>query len=87
MARNPDNYNSLVEEINANKSGPASAMGISTDVSDAGSVKSAFGKIEEKFGKEAKVAAAVFNVGGRFIRKPFAELTLEEYESGWEANG
>ena len=87
MARNPDNYSSLVDEINANKTGPASAMGISTDVSDAGSVKSAFGKIEEEFGKEAKVAAAVFNVGGRFIRKPFAELTVEEFESGWEANG
>ncbi|KAI4131607.1 MAG: hypothetical protein LQ347_002900 [Umbilicaria vellea] len=87
MARNPDNYNSLVDEINGNKTGPASAMGISTDVSDAESVKSAFGKIEEKFGKEAKVAAAVFNVGGRFIRKPFATLTLEEFESGWEANG
>ena len=87
MARNPDNYTSLVSEINANKSGPAKALGISTDVSDAASVKSAFGKIEEAFGKEAKVAAGVFNVGGRFIRKPFLELGVEEFEAGWEANG
>ena len=86
MARNPENYNSLVSEINGNKTGPARAVGISTDVADAGSVRSAFGAIEKEFGA-AKCAAAVFNVGGRFIRKPFLELTEEEFGSGFEANG
>ena len=87
LARNPDNYTSLVSEINANKTGPGKALGISTDVSDAESVKSAFAKIEETFGKETRVAAGVFNVGGRFIRKPFLELSEEEFESGWTASG
>lgn len=87
LARNPDNYNSLVEEIQ--KKG-GWAKGISTDVSDVGSVKAAFEELEEIAGGgegKGKVAAAVFNVGGRFIRKPFLELTQEEFESGWDANG
>ena len=85
MARNPDNYNPLVEEITKNGGW---AKGISTDVSDAGSVQRAFEEVEKiAGGKEGKVAAAVFNVGGRFIRKPFLELTQEEFEAGWEANG
>ena len=87
MARNPDNYSPLVEEI-TKQSGWA--KGISTDVSDAGSVKAAFDEVEEIVGgKEGKgkLAAAVFNVGGRFIRKPFLELTQEEFEAGWDANG
>ena len=35
----------------------------------------------------AKLAAAVFNVGGKFIRKPFLELEVDEFMSGIEANG
>ena len=82
LARNPDNYESLVQEIN-DRGGWA--RGISTDVSDAGSVKRAF----EEIGTEAggKAAAGVFNVGGRFVRKPFLELSSDEFETGWEANG
>ena len=79
LARKPENYSPLVEEIQKNGGW---AKGISTDVSDAGSVKKAF----EEIGGE-KVAAAVFNVGGRFIRKPFLELNQEEFEAGWDANG
>jgi len=26
-------------------------------------------------------------VGGRFVRKPFLELSEDDFESGWEANG
>ena len=33
------------------------------------------------------LAAAVYNVGGKFIRKPFLELDEEDFESGWVANG
>lgn len=85
MARNPDNYKPVVEEITKNGGW---AKGISTDVSDAGSVGRAFEEVEEIVGgKEGQVAAAVFNVGGRFIRKPFLELTQEEFEAGWDANG
>ena len=43
LARNPDNYNGLVKEIN--DSG-GKAIGVSTDVSDPDSVKAAFEKIQ-----------------------------------------
>jgi hypothetical protein len=33
------------------------------------------------------LAAAVFNVGGSFIRKPFLELSEEEFLAGMDANG
>ena len=35
----------------------------------------------------SKLAAAIYNVGGKFIRKPFLDLDEEEFESGWVANG
>lgn len=28
----------------------------------------------------------VYNVGGGFVRKPFLELSLGEFEAGWESN-
>lgn len=66
-------------------------MGIRTDVSDEGSVKSAFETIEKGVfgGTEGRgdLAAAVFNVGGGYLRKPFLELTREEFEGGWKGNG
>lgn len=37
--------------------------------------------------KGAQLAAAVFNVGGRFVRKPFLELTEDDFMAGMEANG
>lgn len=54
LARNPDNYESLAKEIN--QSG-GKAIGISTDISDSKSVKSAFATIEKEFG--SGVGAAV----------------------------
>ncbi|KAI9809762.1 MAG: hypothetical protein M1825_000195 [Sarcosagium campestre] len=33
------------------------------------------------------LAAAIFNVGGGFMRKPFLDLTGDEFEAGYEANG
>lgn len=70
LARTPESYESLVSEIN--KAG-GRAIGISTNVADAQSVKSAFGKIEKEFGDEC--AAAVFNASGPFVRKGLLELT------------
>jgi len=85
LARNPANYEPLVEEI---KNNGGWAQGISTDISDAGSVEKAFAEIKRYSGKEEpRASAAVFNVGGRFVRKPFLELGLEEFEAGFEANG
>ena len=87
LARNPSNYDAIVHEINSSATGPAHALGISADVADAGSVGRAFEAMEREYGGEMRVAAGVFNVGGRFIRKPFLELGEGEFESGWEANG
>lgn len=83
LARNPANYEPLVKEINGNG---GKAIGISTDVSDANSVKNAFEKISSEMGS-AKLAAAVFNVGGRFVRKPFLELSEDDFTAGYESNG
>ena len=82
LARNPSNYEPLVDEIKKNGGW---AQGISTDVSDAKSVQNAFEEIKKA--GEGKVSAAVFNVGGRFIRKPFLELSEDEFNAGFEANG
>lgn len=83
LARNPANYESIVKEINA---AGGKAIGISTDVSSESSIKNAFAEIQKEF-KGKNLAAAVYNVGGKFVRKPFLELSLEEYEAGYEANG
>jgi enoyl-[acyl-carrier-protein] reductase (NADH) len=73
----------VVKEI---ESAGGKAIGISTDVADPTSMKKAFEKLEEEMG-EAQLAAAVFNVGGSFIKKPFLELSEEEFMAGMEANG
>lgn len=83
LARNPANYEDAVKDI---KAAGGKAIGIPTDVSDAKSMKDAIAQVQKELGGD-KCAAAVFNVGGRFIRKPFLELNQEEFESGWEANG
>lgn len=83
LARNPANYEDAVKDI---KAAGGKAIGIPTDVTNAKSVKDAVGAAQKEFGGD-KCAAAVFNVGGKFIRKPFLELNQEEFESGWEANG
>lgn len=83
LARNPANYEDAVKDIQA---AGGKAIGIPTDVTDATSVKDAVTKIQKELGGD-KCAAAVFNVGGKFIRKPFLDLNQEEFESGWEANG
>ncbi|KAK2628042.1 hypothetical protein QTJ16_002688 [Diplocarpon rosae] len=83
LSRNPENYEPVVKEINA---AGGRAIGVSTDVSSELSVKKAFAEIEREF-EGKKLAAAIYNVGGRFVRKPFLELTREEYEAGYQANG
>jgi len=83
LARNPANYESIVKEINQ---AGGQAIGISTDVSSPESVSKAFGEIKKEFGGK-KLAAAIYNVGGGFVRKPFLETSLDEYQGGFKANG
>lgn len=56
MARNPDNYESLVKEINGNG---GKAVGISTDIADSKSVNTAFEKIEQEFGGDVGCAVSI----------------------------
>lgn len=83
LARNPDNYEPYVKEIN---DAGGKAIGISTDVSDASSIKSAFQKIEAEFGSVG-CAAAVFNASGRFVRKSILEMSEEEFTAGYQVSG
>ncbi|KUM55840.1 hypothetical protein ACN42_g11395 [Penicillium freii] len=75
LARSPENFDPVVQEINANG---GQAFGISTDVSDSKSVNAAFDNITARY-PSSKVAAAVFNAGGGLVRKPFLELTEQDY--------
>ena len=83
LARKAANYEPLVQEIQADG---GKAIGLSADVADPASVKNAFDSLKKEMG-DAQLAAAVFNVGGAFIRKPFLDLNLEEFMAGIEANG
>ena len=86
LARNRANFDPIASEIN--RSG-GKAVGISADATDPTSMRDAFRQIAELDGvfQGSRCAAAVYNVGGRFVRKPFLELELDEFESGWESNG
>lgn len=72
-----------MSEIN---SSGGKAVGISADVTSADSMDNAFQQIKKEF-TGGKCAAAVFNVGGGFLKKPFLETTTAEFETGWRTNG
>ncbi len=59
LARSPDSYESLVEEINGNG---GKAIGISTDVADAQSVTNAFDRITSEFGNDVGAAVSGFAI-------------------------
>ncbi|KAI9834436.1 MAG: hypothetical protein M1826_002590 [Phylliscum demangeonii] len=82
LARNPDNYQPIVAEI---KASGGQAVGFSTDVTDPTSVRDTFGKIAHEYGTE-DLAASVYNVGGGFSRKPFLELSVDEFSAGFNSN-
>lgn len=84
LARSDSSYEPIVTEIN--KSG-GHAIGISTDVADSKSVSSAFESIKKEIGSDGHLAAAIYNVGGGFVRKPFLDLTEKEYVAGFNSNG
>ena len=84
LARSPENYESLVKEINANG---GKAIGVSTDVSNAQSIQDAISKAGKEFGKDAGLAAAIFNASGGFVRKPFLDTTEEEFVAGYNVSG
>ncbi|PYH49564.1 oxidoreductase, short chain dehydrogenase/reductase family [Aspergillus saccharolyticus JOP 1030-1] len=83
LARNPANYESVVDEIN---SSGGQATGFSADLSDPQGFQSTFEQITKQY-TGSPLAAAVFNSGGGLVRKPFLELTAEEFSSGFESQG
>ncbi|KAJ5979885.1 Short-chain dehydrogenase/reductase SDR [Penicillium waksmanii] len=78
LSRNATSYQPVVQEI---CSAGGSALGISTDLSDARSVTLAFERIASEFPNHMLVAA-VFNSGGGSARKNFLELKEEDYCNG-----
>jgi hypothetical protein len=62
------------------------AIGIAIDISDEESIKSAFAVIEKKL-PDSRLAVAILDVAGVLVRKPFLELSAEEFLSGFKYNG
>lgn len=82
LARRQESYAGVVAEIE--KAG-GKAIGISTDISDAASVRAAFDQIKKDlpgFG----LAAAVYNAAAGFAIKPFLESTAEELDVSLTGN-
>ncbi|KAI4154513.1 MAG: hypothetical protein LQ340_001650 [Diploschistes diacapsis] len=86
LARTPASYEAVANEI---ESDGGQALGIPTDVSRESDVSAAFDTIHAlgPNGTKPVVAAAVMNGVGGFVRKPFLELTTEEFLGGYEASG
>lgn len=84
LARSPESYKNVVEEIN--KAG-RKAIGITADATDESALKSAFETIRREL-PDSKLAAAIYNVrpNSRPSRKPFLELTKEDLDISLKGN-
>ncbi|KAK6534946.1 hypothetical protein TWF281_006246 [Arthrobotrys megalospora] len=82
LARTPASYETTVKEIN--ESG-GSAIGLPADVQDEASIKSVFEQVTKQF-PDKPVAAAIYNVGGVFTRKPFLEQSVENFKLGYQTS-
>lgn len=78
LSRRAESFDDIVSEIKQNG---GQAYGVTADVGDATSLQSAFKTIREQL-PGSKLAAAIYNVNTRFIRKPFLELTRDEFQAG-----
>ena len=85
LARSSSSFQPVVDDIK--KSG-GYAIGISTDCSDATSVKNAFDKIRQEMNLagHGKLTAAVYNTSGGFLRKPFLELTEQDFTGSYQTS-
>ena len=86
LSRTEKSYKDIVDEINA---AGGTAIGIPTDVADQESVQKTFEKINQlgEGGGKPKVAAAVLNGLGTFVKKPFLDLTYDEFTTAYESPG
>lgn len=83
LARKAESYESIAKEIT---SSGGQAYGFSLDVGNSDATTSTFSQIKELMG-DAKLAAAIFNASGRFIRKPFLDLSVDDYKTGFDISG
>ncbi|KAJ3950531.1 uncharacterized protein N0V96_001681 [Colletotrichum fioriniae] len=81
LARKPESYNAIVDEI---KQAGGQAFGITADATDEAAVNAAFETIKKEL-PGSKLAAAIYNVNGGFSRKPFLELKREELDASLDA--
>ncbi|KAF3914133.1 hypothetical protein AA313_de0207686 [Arthrobotrys entomopaga] len=82
LARSPASYEATAKEINE---AGGTAIGFSADVQDETSVKNAFEEASKKFAG-IPLAAAIYNVGGVFVRKPFMEQTVDDFKLGYQTS-
>ncbi|WPG98179.1 oxidoreductase [Acrodontium crateriforme] len=76
LARNQETLDSIAKDINQNG---GSAIGFATDATSSSSMNETFSKIEEKFGPDFRIAAAIYNVAARFQKSPFLEQNLDDF--------
>lgn len=76
LARSQSSLDPLVSDIT--QSG-GSAMSVPTDVSNSSSMTSTMDQIKAKFGPDLTIAAAIYNMASKFMRKPFLEQSQENF--------
>ncbi|KAJ5160091.1 uncharacterized protein N7482_007095 [Penicillium canariense] len=76
LARSQESLDPLAKDIT--QTGGA-AIGIPTDVTSTSGMTSAMDRIKTQFGPDLSIAAAIYNVAGKFTRKPFLEQSAEEF--------
>ena len=81
LSRNPDNYTSIVQEI---ESAGGRAFGITADATDESSLTSALEIVKQKL-PGATAAAAIYNIGAGFARNPFLDLKTEDLDKSFHS--
>lgn len=54
-------------------------MSVPTDVTSSSSMNSTMEQIKTKFGPDLDIAAAIYNVASKFMKKPFLEQSIDEF--------
>ncbi|KAL3302517.1 short-chain dehydrogenase [Colletotrichum asianum] len=81
LARKPESYNDIVNEI---KQSGGKAIGITADATDETAINAAFETIKKEL-PGSRLAAAIYNVNAGFARKPFLELTKKDLNTSLDA--
>lgn len=76
LARSHQSLDPVAKEITDNG---GSAISIPTDVTSASGMTSTMDQVKAHFGSDINIAAAVYNVASKFMRKPFLEQSPEEF--------